>query len=353
MSRGLLEKMDEKTLQNSTLPEYIGHLLLPGSYPHPVAAVELVQTHISFVLLAGDYVYKWKKPVDFGFVDFSSLAKRKFFCEQELLLNRRLCPEIYLEVVRLCRDGQAFRLQGDGEIVEYGVLMARMPEAGMMNRVIAAGRLQEEHLARIVDILVPFYRQAEQGEEVSENGKAGAVARTIMNNFAQTERFVGSSALSYRQYARIKRCADTFLRQEQLFAERIAAGCIRECHGDLYSGNICLADTMKIYIFDCIEFNSTLRFIDIAADVAFLAMDLDFHNLPALSNFFISRFIEKFGDEGLVKVLDFYKCYRAYVRGKVGLLASADPTMEKGIAEAALHTAGRYFQLAEEYAGIL
>ncbi len=332
------------------LPEYVKHLLVPESYPHQVGTVELVQTHISFVLLAGDYVYKWKKPVDFGFVDFSSLAKRKFFCEQELVLNRRLCPEIYLETVRLCRDGQSFRLNGDGEIVEYGLLMARMPEAQMMNRVIAAGRLRREHLARIVDILVPFYRRAEQGEEVRQNGKTSAVARTIMNNFAQTERFVGSPPLSPRQYARIKDCAGAFLRREALFAERVGGGWIRDCHGDLYSGNICLADATNIYIFDCIEFNNSLRFIDIAADVAFLAMDLDFHGLPALSEYFIARFIERSGDAGLPKILDFYKCYRAYVRGKVSLLAAVDPTMGKGVAETALHTAGQYFQLAEEYA---
>ncbi len=337
-------------MDNSMLPEYVKHLLVPESYSHQVGTVELVQTHISFVLLAGDYVYKWKKPVDFGFVDFSSLAKRKFFCEQELVLNRRLCPQIYLETVRLCRDGHSFRLNGDGEIVEYGLLMARMPEAGMMNRVIAAGRLRREHLARIVDILVPFYRRAEQGEEVRQNGIASAVARTIMNNFAQTERFVGTPPLSSRQYARIKQCAGAFLQEEALFAERVGGGWIRDCHGDLYSGNICLADDMNIYIFDCIEFNNSLRFIDIAADVAFLAMDLDFHGLPALSEFFIARFIERSGDAGLPKVLDFYKCYRAYVRGKVSLLAAVDPAMGKGVAETALRTAGRYFQLAEEYA---
>lgn len=337
-------------MDNSKLPEYVKHLLVPTSYPHPVGTVELLQTHISFVLLAGDYVYKWKKPVDFGFVDFSSLAKRKFFCEQELVLNRRLCPEIYLETVRLCRDGQSFRLNGDGEVVEYGLLMARMPEARMMNKVIAAGRLDKEHLARIVDILVPFYQRAEQGEEVRQNGMASAVARTIMDNFAQTERFVGTPPLSPRQYARIKQSAGSFLQRQELFAERVEGGWIRDCHGDLYSGNICLADATNIYIFDCIEFNNHLRFIDIGADVAFLAMDLDFHDLPDLSEFFITRFIERSGDAGLPKVLDFYKCYRAYVRGKVSLLAAVDPTMGKGAAETALHTAGRYFQLAGEYA---
>jgi len=335
------------------LPEYVEYLLQPESYPHPVDRVELLQTHISFVILAGNYVYKWKKPVDFGFVDFSSLAKRHFFCERELLLNRRLCSEIYLETLWLSRQGKSFQLKGEGEIVEYGLKMVRMPEEGMMNRVIAAGCLRQEHLARIVDILVPFYRQADQGQEVRDNGRASAVGRTISSNFAQTKRFIGSPSLSFERFARIKKATEAFLGRQELFAERIDAGCIRDCHGDLYSNNICLAKNGKIHIFDCLEFNDSLRFIDTCADVAFLAMDLDFHGLYALSDFFINRFIEKSGDKGLLQVLDFYKCYRAYVRGKVGLLAAIDPGMGGQAADDWLQSAGRYFHLAEEYAGRL
>ncbi len=345
--------MSEKTFKTSILPKYVEHLLLPDSYPHPVDRVQLLQTHISFVTLAGDYVYKWKKPVKFGFVDFSSLAKRQFYCERELFLNRRLCPEIYLETVWLSREGRSFRLKGEGERVEYGVKMARLPEDGMLNRVIAAGRLRPEHLALIVDILVPFYRRAEQGQEVRNNGRAEAVARTIASNFAETERFLGSTPLSSERFSRIKRGTDAFLRRKELFAERMNAGCIRDCHGDLYSNNICLADTGKIHIFDCLEFNDRLRCIDTCADLAFLAMDLDFHGLHALSNFFIDHFIERSEDTGLLQMLDFYKCYRAYVRGKVGLLAAADPAIDASAAEGWSHSAGRYFQLAEEYAGRL
>lgn len=345
--------MSVKQNDVNRLPEYIEHLLLPASYSHPVAKIELLQTHISFVILAGEYVYKWKKPVDFGFVDFSSLAKRKFYCERELFLNKRLCPEIYLETLWLSREGQSYRLKGEGEIVEYGVKMARMPEKGMLNRVIAAGRLQQQHLAAIVDILVPFYRQAEQGPAIRENGRMTAVARTIASNFTQTKPFIGSTQLSTERFARIKKGMDAFLQREELFIERMDGGAIHDCHGDLYSNNICLADNGTIYIFDCLEFNDSLRFIDICADVAFLAMDLDFHGLFAMSDFFIKRFIDKSGDQGVLKVLDFYKCYRAYVRGKVGMLAAADRVMGKDAAGGWAYDAGRYFQLAEEYAGRL
>lgn len=345
--------MTASKVDDSKLPHYIQQLLEPGMYSHPVDRVELVQTHISFVILAGAYVYKWKKPVNFGFVDFSSLAKRKYFCEREVLLNRRLCPEIYLGTVCLNDDGHNLRLQGSGKIIEYGVKMARMPEEGMLGRVIAAGRLEKLHLDRIVDILVPFYRQADQSTEIGDNGRAGAVRVTVANNFAQTERFAGNGPLSVERFSRIKERTYGFLSREDLFNERMRAGCIRDCHGDLYSGNICLVEPSKIHIFDCLEFNDSLRHIDVCADVAFLAMDLDYHGLTALSDYFISRFAEKSGDQGLRKVLDFYKCYRAYVRGKVGLLSGADTAMREDAVRSWHSAAGRYFQLAEDYAGRL
>lgn len=330
------------------IPDYIEYLLHPAAYPHAAGTIELVQTHISFVLPVGEFVYKWKKPVDFGFVNFSTLARRKHFCEEELRLNRRLCPEVYLGLTWLSREGASFRLRGEGEIVEYGVKMARLPEEAMMNRVIATGGVERKHLDTIIDILVPFYRQADGGGRVRANGRPQAVARNIYDNFAQTKRFIGGTALGTGRFARIKAFAESFLRREELFAERIAAGCIRDCHGDLYSGNICLAD--KISIFDCIEFNENLRFIDYAADVAFLAMDLDFHGYAGLSDYFIDRFIAAMGDPGLRRMLNFYKCYRAYVRGKVGVLTAADPGLAEHKAEAAMATAAKYFQLAETYA---
>ena len=330
------------------IPAYIDYLLAPSSYPHSVGDTQLVQTHISFVILAGEYVYKWKKPVNFGFVNFSTLARRKHFCEEELRLNRRLCPEIYLGLTWVSREGGTFRLHGNGEIVEYGVKMARLPEEAMMSQVLAAGGVRREHLDTLVSILVPFYRQADGGERVRANGRAEAVAHNIFDNFAQTARFVGGPALGTGRFAAIKAYAEQFLAREELFAERIAAGAVRDCHGDLYSGNICLAD--RISIFDCIEFNENLRFIDYAADVAFLAMDLDFHGYTGLSKYFIDRFIALSGDPGLLKMLNFYKCYRAYVRGKVGVLTAADPGVDQHAAEAALATAAKYFQLAEAYA---
>ncbi|CAK8720870.1 MAG: hypothetical protein CDV28_10787 [Candidatus Electronema aureum] len=326
------------------LPDFIGALLRPEAYPHPAAEVRLVQTHISFVLIAGDFVYKFKKPVNFGFLDFSTLEKRRHCCEQELLLNRRLCPEIYLDLVTMTAEG----LSGSGEVIEYGVKMARMPEEGMMGNLIKAGKLGREQVDAVVERLIPFYQQAERSAEIDSFGLADKVAVNILENFEQTLGFIGQGALSQAQFDRISAWSKAFLAQEERFKQRIAGGYIRDCHGDLYSANICLAD--KVYIFDCIEFNQRFRYCDVASDVAFLAMDLDFHGLHELSEYCIDRFSQLSGDSGLKQMLNFYKCYRAYVRGKIGLFTAGDPAVDAAVRQSCTEAAAKYFALAESYA---
>jgi aminoglycoside phosphotransferase family enzyme len=335
-------------MSNDILPAYIQYLQQGNSYSHPAEDIQLLQTHISFVLLAGDFVYKWKKPVNFGFLDFSTLEKRKFYCEQELILNRRLCPAIYLDVVTLNRAGEQLALNGPGEVVEYGVKMARMPEERMMARVIAAGLLERGQLDRIIEVLVPFYQRAEGSKEINGFGRAASVAINVMENFDQTEPFVDGGAFSRAQFSRIREYAADFLRNEQLFEHRMAAGKIRDCHGDLYSANICL--TTPVAIFDCIEFNERFRYADVASDVAFLAMDLEFHGLDELSAYFIDRFVAASADSTLVEMLDFYKCYRAMVRGKINLFTAGDPAVDPAVAAHCQEQAARYFALALKYA---
>ncbi|MBC8208917.1 MAG: hypothetical protein H8E79_07105 [Desulfobulbaceae bacterium] len=330
------------------LPEYIQFLLTPEAYPHAVDKVELIQTHISFVTVAGDFVYKWKKPVNFGFLDFSTLEKRQECCERELFLNRRLCPDIYLGTVAVAQVDGHLMLNGPGEVLEYGVKMARMPEERMMSRVIAAGGLGEADIDRIIERLVPFYEQVDGSDAIREFGHARSVAVNVLENFDQTEGFVGQGALSRNQFQEISDYAREFLTNEDLFEQRIVAGRIRDCHGDLYSANICLAD--QVQIFDCIEFNDRFRYADVAADVAFLAMDLDFHGLDDLSQLFIDQFVTRSADDGLLAMLNFYKCYRAYVRGKIGLFTAADSAVDAGVREDCQAQAGRYFKLAHGYA---
>jgi len=335
-------------MSDAQLPAYVQYLQQGSSYPHAAADTDLVQTHISFVFLAGDFVYKFKKEVDFGFLDFSTLEKRKFYCEQELVLNRRLCPELYEELVTLNVAGDSFCLGGDGEVVEYGIRMKRMPEERMMGRVMAAGKLNRDHLDAIIDKLVPFYQAAAGDAPIQEFGLAKSVAVNVLENFEQTESFVGQGAINKEQFETISSYAREFLSHEERFQERINAGKIRDCHGDMHSANICL--TEPVSIFDCIEFNERFRYTDVAADVAFLAMDLDFHEEEKLSRYFIERFVDRSEDPELMGMLDFYKCYRSYVRAKIALFTAADPAVDEGTKVACIEQAGKYILLAEKYA---
>ncbi|MGD9948789.1 MAG: hypothetical protein AB7U29_09945 [Desulfobulbus sp.] len=336
-------------MSHESLPQFVQTLLDPGCYDHPVTEVELVQTHISLVLLAGEFVYKFKKPVNFGFLDFSDLEKRRYCCEQELVLNRRLCPDIYLGLVTVTKgNDDRFALNGEGEVVEYGVKMVRMPEKRMMSGLIQRGELNGEHIDALVEVLVDFYRKAEGGVEIAKFGTAESVAVNVLENFEQTKGFIGQTALTQEQFDLVSAYARKVLAQNELFPKRIDGGYIRDCHGDLYSANICLAD--KVYIFDCIEFNQRFRYCDVASDVAFLAMDLDFHGLGQFSTQFIEQFCLRSRDASLKPLLNFYKCYRAYVRGKIGLFTAADPAVDPKIQESCRQQAAQYFRLAERYA---
>ena len=335
-------------MTNPQLPPFILALQQTTAYPYPVSTVKLIQTHISYVLLAGDYVYKIKKPVNFGFLDFTSHDKRKYFCDEELRLNRRLCPSLYLEVLPITQEGDTISLNGSGRVIEFCVKMARMPEEKMMGSLIKEGRLTAAMLDGIVDLLVPFYQQAEGGPEIKGFGSAQSVGINVLENFDQTKNFIGCPALSQGQFDTISGYASKFMSQPELFQQRLDAAKIRDCHGDLYSANICLSD--QIFIYDCIEFNQRFRYCDVASDVAFLAMDLDFHDLSDLSRHFISTFISRAKDPGLTKMLNFYKCYRAYVRGKIGLFTAHAPEVDTTTQATCLQQAKRYFELAVAYA---
>lgn len=331
------------------LPLFIQALLQADCYDHPVPDLKLLQTHISYVILAGDFVYKFKKPVNFGFLDFSDLEKRHLCCQQELLLNRRLCPEIYLGIVEVTLDsGGQWSLNGKGGVVEYGVKMRRMPEDRMMTNIISSGHLCEKDIDALVEVLADFYQRADSGSDIRCFGTASAVSVNVFENFEQTRSFIGQKALSEKQFQLISRYAHIFLSQEELFQQRIDEGRIRDCHGDLYSANICLAD--KVYIYDCIEFNQRFRYCDVASDVAFLAMDLDFYGLHDLARRFIESFSRKTADSGLMKMLNFYKCYRAYVRGKIELFTANDPNVGPEVKTASLENSAKYFDLAQRYA---
>jgi uncharacterized protein len=322
-------------------------LLKPQAYPEPAGKIELVQTHISYVFLTKNRVYKVKKAVNFGFLDFETLAKRRFFCEKELQLNRRLCDDMYLEVASVNRKGSKISIKGEGDAVEYALVMRRMPQERIMTKLLEEGKVSKDLVGNIAKIIADFHAKAETNPHISQVGSYATVKANWDENFEQT-RSVISKTIMAKDFDRISNGIGAFLTQNKpLFEKRAAEGKVRDCHGDIHSGNIFITD--RIYIFDAIEFNERFRYSDIAADMAFLAMDLDFKGKVALSNFFVEKYVERSGDGELLRLLPFYKCYRAYVRGKVVGFRLSDPNIgEKEKAEAK-REAKAYFRLAARY----
>jgi len=325
-------------------------LMRPEAYDEEVGQIELIQTHISFVFLTRKFVYKVKKAVDLGFLDFTTLEKRRFFCEKELALNRRLCGDMYLGVVPINKSN-VVKIKGEGETVEYAVKMKRMPQEKMMNKLLEENRVDGKLIDRIAKIIAEFHSKAETNRRISEFGSLAIIETNWKENFEQTREFVGRT-ISMNNFEVIRgRINDFMKRNESFFKKRVAVGRVRDCHGDIHSGNIFITD--RIYIFDAIEFNERFRYSDVASDIAFLAMDLDFKERTDLSNFFVKRYVKYSGDQELTKLLPFYKCYRAYVRGKVVSFKLKDPSVGDEEKRAAMKEAKAYFKLASTYAILL
>jgi len=320
-------------------------LMYPDAYPERVGKVSLEQTHISYVFLTDNLVYKIKKPVNFGFLDFSTLEKRKFFCEEEVRLNRRLSPEVYLGVVPVVeRDGRLW-LHGSGNIVDYAVVMKRLPIDRLMKKLVKDGRFVDEMLERVAKKIAEFHKHAETSPEIEKFGEVVSIKFNTDENFEQTEKYIGT-AISKGHFTSIKRYTNSFYEKRvELIERRIREGRIKDCHGDLHMEHICIMDE-DIIIFDCIEFNERFRFSDTAADVAFLVMDLDFYGRKDLSEKMTKYYVTYSGDSNLENILGFYKMYRAYVRGKVNCFKLEDPSISEAEKNEAILTANKYFKLA-------
>jgi len=322
-------------------------LLKPEAYDEDADDVELVQTHISFVFLTKRFVYKVKKAVNFGFLDFTTLEKRRFFCEKELELNRRLCGDMYLEVVPI-NKADAIRIKGAGETVEYAVKMKRMPQETMLSRLLEENKVDAELVERIAKTIAEFHAKAETTSQTSKYGSLAIIGTNWKENFEQTEEYIGNT-ISADEFKLIRESVEAFMKNNlPLFEKRIAEGRIRDCHGDIHSDNIFVTD--HIYIFDAIEFNERFRYCDVAADIDFLAMDLDFKKRTDLSDFLIEKYVEYSKDRELLRLLQFYKCYRAYVRGKVVSFKLKDPNVRSTEKHTAQKEAKAYFKLAATYA---
>ena len=327
--------------------QLVAFLRLPGSYPHRPDTVRPVQTHISWVFIAPPFVFKVKKPVNLGFLDFSTLEKRRYFCEREVELNRRLAPEVYLGVVRIYKTASGFSFEGEGEIVEHSVKMRELPHGGFLSELLAKGLVGEPEIDRVVLRLHRFYQSETPRPEIEQWGTPEKLKISTDENFAQVEPFIGKT-ISAVAFEAIQHFTNQFyVANEKLFFERIQQHRILDCHGDLHLDHIHLSPEATT-IFDCIEFNDRFRFIDIANDLAFLAMDFDFERRRDLGNLLLRNAARDFGDSGMLKIANFYKCYRAFVRGKVGSIQASEPETVRP--EEHRKQAARYFRLALQYA---
>lgn len=377
----------------------VEYLKKPDSYPHEPEDVEHIQTHISHVFIASPFVYKLKKPLNLEFLDFSSLEKRHFYCIKEIELNRRLCKETYLGVVPIYTDNGSFELgtirgtlQKDRNIgpsaqsgpeahsatgknaeqdsavsgtksgtdeksgfgaknrkpVEYAVKMRQLEKKNFLIEIIRSGNLQVHHLEKVADRLENFYKQLHPEDELQKYGRPQSIRYNSDENFLQTRSYVDKT-IGGASYKAIQLFMNGFLEiKKSLFEKRVKEKRIVDGHGDLHLEHIYIAGN-RVCIYDCIEFNQRFRILDVAADLAFLAMDLDFNHLEKESRDFIFIMSDKLDDPDLLHMTDFYKCYRAFIRGKVKSIESEGEEVSAAGRKKAAETAARYFSLALRY----
>lgn len=328
----------------------IAALQNPALYPHPVNGFEVIETHISWVILTGTYAYKMKKPVDFGFLNFTDLAARKHFCEEELRLNQRLAADLYLQVLPITGSIEAPELGGDGEPIEYLLQMREFPQAQLMAQVQARGELSDEHIDALAEQIAQFHLATPQVPADHPLSSPEAIVAPMRQNFEQIRPLLSEAADLEQLDALLDWTETTISRLQPLLEQRCQQGFIRECHGDLHLGNAAIIND-KVVLFDCIEFNDPFRLIDIASDAAFLAMDLEDRGLKCQARRFINGWFEHSGDYAALELLNLYKAYRAMVRAKVNLFRlfqEEDAVQRKVI----VRQYRSYANLAESYSAI-
>ena len=347
--RQMQESSTILSLMPLTPPPLLAALQQPAAYTHPCREIVHLETHISHVFLAGEYAYKLKKPVDFGFLDFTTPEKRRAACAEEVRLNARLAPDIYLGVVPVCQSDTGYHVRPQGcapgeTEVEVLVHMRRFPQEGLLDHLAMTGQLTPDMMTDIAQQLARFHAAA-AAPEIDQFGSVDSVRAPVMQNFDQTRPYIGRT-VSAATHARLRAWSEEFLRSHAtLFAERVRAGKIVDGHGDLHLRNLCKLDG-RVLIFDCIEFNPALRAGDVMNDIAFLIMDLDHRALANHANRFLNEYLEQTRDYAGLKLLDFYRFYRACVRAKVMSFESDGvPATERRAVE---QEAASYFDLAEQ-----
>ena len=335
-------------MSNKTLPEYILALLRPDAYSHTVETIKLVETHISWVILTGSYAYKIKKPVNLGFLDFSSLEKRYFYCQEELRLNSRLAPALYLEVVAITGPEQQAVFSDSGPVIEYAVKMLQFPTNMQMDKLLNTGQIQLRHIASLAETIAGFHQQTDIADTESDYGEPEVVYKPVRDNFTLLQELVNEhkqldTIEELRQWSQA-----SYEHLKPVFVQRKEAGFIRECHGDLHTANIVVIDNTPI-AFDCIEFAPELRWTDTASDIAFLIMDLQYRQQHTFAWHFLNHYLEISGDYKALQVLKFYLVYRAMVRAKVAAIGASQMPDKSAEYDSAIQSCYDYLKLAHTF----
>lgn len=321
-------------------PPLVRGLLEPSAYPHSCGQIELVETHISWVFLTGTYAYKLKKPVNLGFLDFSSLEKREHFCHEELRLNSRHATDLYLGVVTITGREDEPTVEGDGPVLDYAVKMRQFDQNGLLDRQLAQGRLTQAKIDRLVEVTVHLHEQADSGRD---HGTPALVQAPCLQNFEQLESLLpGEERLeAFRRWTE-----EEFERLTPLMRVRQKRGRVKECHGDLHLGNVTEIDG-EIVIFDGIEFNEEFRWTDVFNEIAFLFTDLEHRGRSDLAWRALNLYLELTGDYGGLRLLRYYRLYRIMVRAKVDAFRLNQPGLDEEERRGLERDIEHYFQQAE------
>lgn len=327
-------------------PERIEQLRDPAVFPESAERVEIIQTHLSVVCLVGEFAYKLKKAIRLPFVDFTSLENRKKYCEEELRLNRRLCPGVYLSVEELREDtwGGITLRGGEGAIIDFAVKMRRLPPDRMMDVLLAADSVKKEEIEELAQVIARFHKQAERSPEIDWYANPERLARFAVENFEESEKFLGEILSRDLHAALWRKTKQDFTRWIPTLKRRLAEGRAVDGHGDLHARNICLTDPIAVY--DCIEFQPAFRCADVALEHAFLLMDLRFRGHQELASIYLDRIEAETGDREMRTILPTLMQYRAVVRSKVSAITASEPEIAAPDREKSANQARRYMRLA-------
>lgn len=355
MEKTVVAEVEEHKKENGEehLKELLAALSTRQAFPHPTSNISSITTAASLVFLTGERAYKVNKPVNFGFLDFSTLEKRKEQCEKELDYNSLLSPELYLGVLPITKEKDgSIRVQGSGEIIEYAIMMKQMDPEATLNKRLKRGNIGASHMQRLAQKIFAFHQKAPNGEEISSFGSMPSIQFNWDENFQQTEKYQ-PQCIPAEDFFFLQQRVNTFIKSHvALFKKRVHQNKIKHCHGDFHSANVFVTDD-DVHIFDGIVFNQRFPCSDVIAEIAFMAMDLEFHGKKELAKQFIEEYEKLSDDKDVPKLLNFYKCYRAYIRAKIACFTSEDKNLTEEKRTEMIQQAKQYFQLAKQYAAAL